>query len=112
MCSTTWRHDGGAGAVMHAQLLCPKCHRPIQHERLGVRLTELKAAIVDRIKAAGDIGISSARLIREVYFDRRPVSKFTVKAHIWQINSELEQTDWIIASDRRRWFLHRRGVQR
>jgi hypothetical protein len=50
-------------------------------------------------------------LIREVYFDRRPVSKFTVKAHIWQINSELEQTDWIIASDRRRWFLQRR-VQR
>jgi hypothetical protein len=60
---------------------------------------------------ACDIGISSARLIREVYFDRRPVSKFTVKAHIWQINSELEQTDWIIASDRRRWFLQRR-VQR
>ena len=32
----------------------------------------------------------------------------TVKAHISQINSLLEETDWVIFSDRRRWYLQRR----
>jgi hypothetical protein len=88
--------------------VCPCCGQPIAHERLGVRLTPLKAAIVDRIKASGDLGRSSETLMRELYFDRRPVSVRTLKAHVFQINDALEATDWVIESDRRRWFLRRR----
>jgi hypothetical protein len=88
--------------------VCPHCGQPIAHERLGVVLTPLKAAIVDRIKWAGGLGRSSESLIRELYFDRKPVSTTTLKAHIWQINDLLAATDWVIESDRRRWFLRRR----
>jgi hypothetical protein len=88
--------------------VCPHCHQPIAHERLGVVLTPLKAAIVDRIKWAGDLGRSSESLMRELYLDRRPVSAATLKAHVWQINELLAGTDWVIESDRRRWFLRRR----
>jgi hypothetical protein len=88
--------------------VCPHCHQQIAHERLGVRLTPLKAAIVDRIKWSGDLGRSSESLVRELYFDRKPVSMTTLKAHVFQINELLAATDWVIASDRRRWFLRRR----
>jgi hypothetical protein len=88
--------------------VCQHCHQPIAHERLGVRLTPLKAAIVDAIKRAGDLGKSSESLMRELYFDRKPVSMTTLKAHVWQINELLAATDWVIESDRRRWFLRRR----
>jgi hypothetical protein len=88
--------------------VCPHCHQPIAHERLGVVLTPLKAAIVDRIKWAGDLGRSSESLMHELYLDRRPVSRTTLKAHVWQINELLAATDWVIESDRRRWFLRRR----
>jgi hypothetical protein len=86
---------------------CPHCHQTITAMRLGVRLTPRKAAIVDAIKAAGDIGISSEEL-KYVLWDRDTVCVDTVKAHIWQINEVLEETDWIIRSDSRRWFLSRR----
>jgi hypothetical protein len=71
-------------------------------------LSALKAAIVDRIKAAGDIGITSEEIIADLYRDRRSVSPTTIKAHIDQINDLLMNTDWRIASDHRRWFLSRR----
>jgi hypothetical protein len=90
--------------------ICPHCHQPIGAvgaERLGVRLTPLKAAIVDQIKCAGDIGISSEELMYALW-DRDTVCISTVKAHVWQINSVLEETDWVIRSDSRRWFLSRR----
>jgi hypothetical protein len=80
----------------------------ITTERLGVRLPPLKAAIFDRIKAAGDIGISSTQIITDLYFDRRPVGVTTIKAHISQLNDLFAGSDWRICSDRRRWFLHRR----
>ena len=89
--------------------ICPTCHQPMAHERLGVSLTPLKAAIVDRIKWAGDLGRSSESLVSELYFDRKPVSKTTIKVHVFQINELLAATDWVIESDRRRWFLRRRG---
>jgi hypothetical protein len=88
--------------------VCPHCHQQIAHERLGVRLTPLKAAIVDAIKRAGDLGVSSDALVFDLYFDRRPISTRTVKAHVFQINDALEATDYCIVSDRRRWFLRRR----
>jgi hypothetical protein len=87
--------------------VCPHCHQPIAHERLGVSLTPLKAAIVDVIKRHGDLGVSSESLIWVLYSDRKPVSLTTLKAHVWQINDVLEATDWVIESDRRRWFLRK-----
>jgi hypothetical protein len=75
-----------------------------------VRLTPLKAAIVDKIKAAGDLGISSGEIIAGLYCDRAAVEPTTIKAHIAQVNSLLEETDWRIRSDRRRWFLYRERV--
>jgi hypothetical protein len=47
--------------------ICPHCHQTIGAMRLGVRMTPLKAAIVDRIKAAGDIGVSSDEIIADLY---------------------------------------------
>jgi hypothetical protein len=75
--------------------------------RLGVRLTLLKAQIVDRIKAAGDFGVTSTEIIADLYRDRRPVKPTVVKSHTSQINDLLAETDWRICSDRGRWFLRR-----
>jgi hypothetical protein len=88
-------------------IICPHCHQPIAHERLGVVLTPFKAAILDRIKRAGDLGISSEGLVYELYFDRKPVSKVMIKSHLWELNELLAGTDWVIEWDRRRWFLRK-----
>jgi hypothetical protein len=88
-------------------LCCPQCHQPIAIERLGVRLTPLKAAIFDRIRRAGDVGVSSTELVGELYDNR--VTGNTIKAHVWQINQLLTETTHIIRSDGRVWFLRRRG---
>jgi hypothetical protein len=84
---------------------CPECHQLVATERFGVRLPPLKAAIVDKIKAAGDLGVPSSEIITDLYSDRRPVSATTIKAHVSQINDQLVSTNWHIRSDRRRWFL-------
>jgi hypothetical protein len=92
-----------------AVAVCPHCGQPIASERLGVRLTPLKARIIDVIKAAGEVGVSSAELVYDVYGDRARVPLTSaIKSHVWQINEVLEQTGWVIQSDRRRWFLRRR----
>jgi hypothetical protein len=88
---------------------CPLCHQTLGTLRFGVRLPALKAAIVDQIKAAGDLGISTADLINsDLYRDRRAVGPATIKAHVEQINELLLATDWHITSDHRRWTLARR----
>jgi hypothetical protein len=86
---------------------CPHCHQPIIAQRFGVRLTPLKAEIFDRVKRAGDLGVSSIEIVSDVYADRQAVSSTTIKAHINQINDVLVSTDWRIVSDHRRWFLHK-----
>jgi hypothetical protein len=91
---------------------CPLCHQTIGTLRFGVRLPQLKAAIVDRVKAAGDIGVSSDEIIADLYRDRRSVRTTTIKAHVDQINDLLINTTWRIASDHRRWFLARRSAPR
>jgi hypothetical protein len=91
---------------------CPFCHQTIGTLRFGVRLPQLKAAIVDRIKAAGDIGVSSDEIIADLYRDRRSIRTTTIKAHVDQINNLLINTTWRIASDHRRWFLSRRSAPR
>ena len=51
-------------------MTCPFCHSV---ERLGVRLPPLKAAIFDRIKRAGDIGVTSDEIVADLYRDRSAV---------------------------------------
>lgn len=97
--------------------ICSKCHQPINHERLGVRLSPLKARIIDLIKAAGDIGISTGELLRELYHpSAQPKSVNTVRMHICQINDVLVETDWVIVADpargpTARWHLWRRPAE-
>lgn len=104
--------------------VCPYCRQVIAVERYGVPLTPLKAGIFDAIRAAGDAGITSTEIIGgQLYCDRRRVSRDTIKAHVWQINALLEQTNWVIKSEteigapdmhlsERRWHLRRRRVRR
>jgi hypothetical protein len=77
--------------------------------RLGVQMTPLKAAIFDRVKAAGDIGITTTEIVSDLYRDRSPVKSATIRVHVGQINDLFAGTDWRIHSDRRRWFLNRRA---
>lgn len=65
---------------------CPHCGA---QERLGVWLTPKKVVIFDRVKRAGDVGIS---------FNEFGMSRHLFKAHVWQINALLEETDWKIRS--------------
>jgi hypothetical protein len=94
-------------ALPHKKLAawCPYCGQTIHNIRLGVHFPPLKAAIVDRIKAAGDIGVSSVEIITDLYHDRRAVAPSTIKAHANQINDLLASTDWRLRSDGRRWYL-------
>jgi hypothetical protein len=81
---------------------CPHCHQVLHHERLGVRLTPLKARILDMIKAAGDLGIAREELMHALARERGvAISKYTLKAHIWQINDLLEETNFVIAYEPR-----------
>jgi hypothetical protein len=95
--------------IRHAPAHCPHCHQPISTMRLGVRVTPKKAALLDAIKRSGDVGISSEEL-RSMLWERA-VCIETVKSHVFQLNELLEETDWIIRSDRRRWFLSRRATR-
>jgi hypothetical protein len=92
---------------------CALCRQPIFTERLGVRLTPLKAGILDAIKRAGELGITSVEIVGgPVFADRERPNSDSIKSHVWQINDQLDGTPWIIVSDRRRWFLQRRKVRR
>ena len=95
--------------------VCPHCHLPMVHERLGVPLTPLKARIVDYIKANGDLGASTEELRHELY-SSKDVHRATVRVHIHQINDLLESTNWIIRSETDlalpRWYLRRRRIRR
>jgi hypothetical protein len=73
--------------------LCPRCHRPWPEVRLGVPLTQLKARIFDAIRRAGPDGIASGAIIEELAL---PVSRTTLKAHVWQINERLADSGYQI----------------
>jgi|SRR5262245_26255982 len=94
--------------------ICSKCHQTISTSRVGVRLTLLKARIFDKIKAAGDLGISSAELHYDIYrgYGRERASNM-MRVHIGQINEVLLETSWRIVADPSsgsfaRWHLRRR----
>jgi hypothetical protein len=92
--------------------LCRSCGQPIRLQRVGIRLPPLKASMFDLVKRAGDLGISTEELMRELYVERVPPKPNTVKVHMWQINELLVETEYSIVSDRRRWFLRKAGVVR
>ena len=76
----------------------------MRERRFGIMLTPFKASILDLITGAGDLGVSSDELWRELYRDHpKPPNKLTIKAHVWQINELLAGTDYRIISERRRW---------
>src|SRR5262245_15899559 len=91
-------------------IFCPHCHQLVRKIRLGVSMPPLKAAILDAIKAAGDVGVTSAELITsDVYKDRRPIGRGGIKSHVAQINDLLAATDWCVRAEGRgahaRWHL-------
>jgi hypothetical protein len=63
--------------------VCPHCHQHIAVERLGVRLSPLKARLFDRIKAAGEIGISARELVDDLY--RGSKTRNCLSQHIKQL---------------------------
>ena len=87
---------------------CRYCGAPLRTTRLGVRMTPLKAAILDKIKRAGGEGIAMADLIAAGLSDGC-ASPRTIKAHVYQINEllELEGSEYRIRSICRVYYLKR-----
>jgi len=77
-------------------IFCPTCHQPVAEVRAGVRLSPLKARIFDAIARTGIDGILTDDVNAVVFNGERNAA--TVKAHIWQINELLAETDVRIRS--------------
>lgn len=73
--------------------LCLHCGQPTPEMRLGIRLTPLKTRLFDAIRRAGSDGITSDQLINELAL---PITRATLKAHVYQINELLAETDYRI----------------
>ena len=71
---------------------CPHCGAPLPIKRYGVAFTRLKAKILD----LAEKGIESDALYERVFSGRERPSREAMKAHIWQINDALANTDWRI----------------
>jgi hypothetical protein len=82
---------------------CPHCCKAF---RLGAIMPPLKAAIIDVIKAAGGVGISSQELLTAI---ERPAGPGAVKSHVFQINELLDGTGFRVVSIGQRWHLTRRA---
>jgi hypothetical protein len=78
--------------------LCPYCHQPLFAVREGVRLTPLKAAIFDAVKASGEEGVTSYSIISTVYERRPHPSVRAIKSHVFQINELLADAGYRIRS--------------
>jgi hypothetical protein len=72
---------------------CPGCGRPMPAARFGVVISDLKARILDRIRRAGDEGISGADLIAQLDL---PISPKLLAVHVFQLNERLAATDFEI----------------
>ena len=68
---------------------CPSCGRPIEELRFGVAFTRCKAAIIDKIKSRNGARIM-AKDMGEGF------NKNTIRAHIYQINEKLMDSDYRI----------------
>jgi hypothetical protein len=67
---------------------CNYCGQTLPETRMGVRLTPLKARILDVVTRAGPDGIS-ARDLFGIVFESGERSRETLKAHVWQINDAI-----------------------
>jgi hypothetical protein len=93
--------------------ICSHCGQAIPETRLGVRLSPLKARIIDAIARAGDDGIDADVLFWLIFSERR-VKRLTLKSHVNQINDLLAATDYRIDGIRgggRRFTLVRRTIK-
>ena len=79
---------------------CHHCGQPLPEIRFGVRLTPLKARILDLIQRAGADGIDRHDLFEIVLGDNdahaRKHSFRTLKAHIYQLNEAIEDAGYRI----------------
>lgn len=83
---------------------CPHCGAVLKFNRVGIRLTPIKARLFDLIKASGDIGTSLTELASTVYPQASSPSRYvdSVKSHINQMNDILVETEYRIVADRER----------
>jgi dihydropteroate synthase len=61
--------------------------------RLGVSLSPLKARIFDAIRRASPAGVPGELLIEDLGL---PITRKTLKAHVWQINDRLSENGYRI----------------
>jgi hypothetical protein len=87
--------------------LCQSCGQLLRSRLFGVVLPPVKAAIVDLVWHAGEVGITRGELMQQLYADRPMPGVHAVKVHICQINKALAGTGYTIVSEHRRWFLRR-----
>jgi hypothetical protein len=100
-----WQQDVRMG------LVCPHCHKLIGQQRAGIHMSPAKAALFDRLRAAGDLGISAQELADGFYRGRK--TRNCVSQHLKQLADLLEETAWEVACEGRsraaRRYLRRRG---
>lgn len=70
---------------------CPHCGNAMPEIRCGAELTPLKARIFDIVKRSGADGIENGDLYNAVFGNtlRKQRTRYTLKSHIWQINSAI-----------------------
>lgn len=72
---------------------CPHCGQTLpQNTPPGLRLSNLKYAIYDRVRRAGPNGVTTASLLDCVYGadpNGGPAASSTLREHIYQINTRL-----------------------
>jgi hypothetical protein len=97
--------------------LCVACRQPIRHRRYGVLLPPYKCRLLDMVKAAGSLGISTQEIVDRLGADPTPDAfkrkKLTIKANIWQLNAALAGSGYEIAVQSygpgARWVVRRKG---
>ena len=90
---------------------CGVCGQSTANIRHGVRLTELKARILDVIERAGPAGIAARDLFEIVFAnDSRAHSIHTLKAHVWGLNQALRGTGLHIYGRGGGWRLQRNQI--
>jgi hypothetical protein len=80
--------------------VCQCCGQPIrQVERLGIRMSPMKAKIFDMVKAAGDRGIDGESLHIRLYCGRDKKPQYhAIHINIFQLNELLDATPYRISS--------------
>jgi hypothetical protein len=91
------------------RVICPLCRRPVQTSRLGVFWPAVKALILDKIAAGGELGVTTEDILNTIYDGRRRPQASCVKSHVHQINDILETdaSGWRIVRDGGVWILRR-----